>query len=145
MLTPWPFGLSPPRSTAVEATQGALIQLDCWSEYWCLSIQGDVKKESSFAVVRHYAVSLLGHGTPLSKLLSVLYKTILRPLLTCDSHNGFVFLAFSTLPVWNDFTERLVAPSPPASCLPLCQFLLSEAFLSSLRVTVTHFVLSSYE
>ena len=46
-LTIWPFG--PPSSsvpTAMEATQGALIRLECWSEYWCLPLNPN-KREAS--------------------------------------------------------------------------------------------------
>ena len=36
--------------------------------------------------------------------------------------DGFLFLALSTSLNWNACTERLVAPSPDASCPPLSQF-----------------------
>ena len=39
----------PSVSTVVEATQGALFQLECWSEYWCFSLNLS-KCEASFSV-----------------------------------------------------------------------------------------------
>ena len=40
--------------TAVEATQGALFQLERWSEYWCLPLNPS-KYEASFSVDSHQA------------------------------------------------------------------------------------------
>ena len=41
-------------SVGVEATQGALILLDCWSEYWCLPFNRS-KCKVSFSVEYHQA------------------------------------------------------------------------------------------
>ena len=49
---------SPSVPTAVEATQGALIILKRWSEYWCLPINPS-KCEASFLVDPHQANFLL--------------------------------------------------------------------------------------
>ena len=51
-LAIWSFFLSIP--TALEATQGALIQLEHWSEYWCLPLSPR-KFETSFSVNLHQA------------------------------------------------------------------------------------------
>ena len=56
MLTIGPFGPPPPVSTAVEATQGALIGQERWSEYWSLSLNLS-KCEASFSVDPHQANS----------------------------------------------------------------------------------------
>ena len=45
---------SPSVPTAVEATQGALFRLECWSEYWCLPLNPS-KCEASFSVDPHQA------------------------------------------------------------------------------------------
>ena len=45
---------SPSVPNAVEATQGALIQLKHWSEYWCLPLNPS-KCEASFSVDPHLA------------------------------------------------------------------------------------------
>ena len=45
---------SPLAPTAVEATQGALFQLERWSEYWCLLFIPS-KCEASFSVDPHQA------------------------------------------------------------------------------------------
>ena len=45
---------SPSLPTAVEATQGALFQLERWSEYWCLPLNPS-KCEASFSVGSHQA------------------------------------------------------------------------------------------
>ena len=88
-----------------------------------------------------YLCFLIG---PFKESLSLLYRAFLRPLLTL--HPDF----FPFLSVTN-FTklERLHRAASRAiySCLsssPI-SLLLPKAFLSSLRVTLTHFALSSYE
>ena len=48
---------SPSVPTAVEATQGALFQLECWSEYWCLPLNPS-KCEASFFSVDPHLVNL---------------------------------------------------------------------------------------
>ena len=54
--------------------------------------------------------------------------------------DGFLSYALPISPNWNASIERLVAPSPVASRPPL-----SHYFSPRLRVTLTHFTLSSYE
>ena len=44
---------SPSVSTAVEATQGALFRLECWSEYWCLPLNPSKCEASFFSVDPH--------------------------------------------------------------------------------------------
>ena len=46
---------SPLVPTAVEATQGALIQLKRWSEYWCFSLNPNKCEASFFSVDPHQA------------------------------------------------------------------------------------------
>ena len=40
---------------AVKATQGALIQLECWSEYWCLPLSPSKFEAFFFSVDPHQA------------------------------------------------------------------------------------------
>ena len=46
---------SPSVPTAVEATQGALFQLELWSEYWCLPLNVSKCEISFFSVDPHQA------------------------------------------------------------------------------------------
>ena len=46
---------SPLIPTAVEATQGALFQLERWSEYWCLPLNPRKFEASFFSVNPHQA------------------------------------------------------------------------------------------
>ena len=46
---------SPSVPTAVEATQGALIRLEHWSEYWCLPLNPSKCEASFFSVDPHQA------------------------------------------------------------------------------------------
>ena len=46
---------SPSIPSAVEATQGALFQLECWSEYWCLPLNLSICEASFFSVDPHQA------------------------------------------------------------------------------------------
>ena len=48
---------SPSVPTAVEATQGALFQLERWSEYWCLPLNPN-KCEASFFLVDSHQTNL---------------------------------------------------------------------------------------
>ena len=67
---------SPSVPTVVEATQGALFRLECWSEYWCLPFNPS-KCEASFSVDPHQAnlqpnILLLGsclHFNPIQLFL----------------------------------------------------------------------------
>ena len=46
---------SPSVPTAVEATQGALFRLECWSEYWCLPLNPSKCEASFLSVDPHQA------------------------------------------------------------------------------------------
>ena len=46
---------SPSVPTAVEATQGALFRLECWTEYWCLPLNPNKCEASFFSVDPHQA------------------------------------------------------------------------------------------
>ena len=67
-LTIWPFGPPPPSvPTAVEATQGALFRLKCWSEHWCLPFNPSKCEASFFSMDPHQAnlqPNLLLLGSP---------------------------------------------------------------------------------
>ena len=55
-LTIWPFGPLPSSApTSVEATQGALVRLERWSEYWCLSLNPRKCEVCFFSVDSHQA------------------------------------------------------------------------------------------
>ena len=75
-------------------------------------------RPSSSLVSRSYAVSLLPHGVPLS--LSLLFKSFISS--SFSDLNGFLFVLLPTLSSWVAFTERLVEPSPIASCPSLLHF-----------------------
>ena len=79
------------------------------------------------------------------KSLSVLYKSFLRPLLTCASPGWFPFLSatnITKLERLHRAASRAITGCLSSSPIPL---LLSEAYLPPLRVTLTHFTLLSYE
>ena len=57
-LAIWPSSPSVP--TAMEATLEILIQLECWSEYWCLPLNPS-KCEASFFLVNPYQAHLQSH------------------------------------------------------------------------------------
>ena len=46
---------SPSVPTAVEASQGALFRLECWSEYWCLPLNPSKCEALFFSVDPHHA------------------------------------------------------------------------------------------
>ena len=82
---------------------------------------------------------------PSKKSLSVLYKSYLRSLLTCASPGWFPFLSatnITKLERLHRAASRAITGCLSSSPIPL---LLSEASLPLLRVTLTHFTLSSYE
>ena len=72
---------SPSVPTAVEATQGALFQLERWSEYWCLPLNLSKYEASFFSVDPHQAnlqlnLLLLGsrlHFNPTPTFLGVTF------------------------------------------------------------------------
>ena len=77
--------------------------------------------------------------------LSVLYKAFPRPLLTYASPGWFPFLSttnFTKLERLHRAASRAITNCLSSSPIPLP---LSEASLPPLRVTLTHFTLSSYE
>ena len=82
---------------------------------------------------------------PSKESLSLLYKAFLRPLLTYASSGWFSFLSITNITK----LERLhrAASRAITGCLSpsLIPLLLSDASLPPLRVTLTHFTLSSYE
>ena len=187
---------SPSVPTAVEATQGALFRLECWSECWCFPLNPSKCEASSFSVDPHQAhlqsnLLLLGSrlrfnpipiflrvtfdrtlsfSKPVSSLkakffprlkalrcisafswgpskesLSVLYKSLLRLLLTYVSPGWFSFLSATNstkLERLHRAASRAITSCLSSSPIPL---LLSEASLASLRVTLTDFTLFSYE
>ena len=193
-LAIWPSSSSV--TTAVEATQRSLFQMERWSEYWCLPLNPSKCEASFFSVDPHQAnlqprflllnsrlrfnptptflgatfertlsfskhvsslkakffprlkalrcISASSSG-PSKKSLSLLYKALLRPLLTYASPRRFSFLSVSNITK----LERLhrAASRAITGCLssPPIPLLLSEAFLPSPRVTLIHFTLSSYE
>ena len=94
-------------------------------------------------VSRPYAVCLPPHGGPSKESFFLLYKAFLRPLLTCVSPKWFPFLSVTNITK----LKRLhrAASRAITGCLSPIPLLLFEAFLPSLRVTVTHFTLSSFE
>ena len=82
---------------------------------------------------------------PSKESLSLLHKAFLRPLLTYASPGWFPFLSVTSI----NKLERLYRATSRAisgrfSSSPTL-LLLSEASLPPLRVTLTHFNLSSYE
>ena len=82
---------------------------------------------------------------PSKKSLSVLYKCFFGPLLTYASPEWFPFLSvtnFTKLERLHRAASRAITGCLSSSPIPL---LPSEASLPSLRVTLTHFTLSSYE
>ena len=82
---------------------------------------------------------------PSKESLSLLYKSFLRSLLTYASPGWFPFLSatdFTKLERLHRAASRAITGCLSFSPIPL---LLSEASLPPLRVTLTHFTLSSYE
>ena len=77
--------------------------------------------------------------------LSVLYKAFLRPLLTYASPGWFPFLSvinITKLERLHRVASRAITGCLSSSPIPL---LFSEASVPPLRVTLTHFTISSYE
>ena len=80
---------------------------------------------------------------PSKESLSLLYKSFLRPFLTYASPGWFPFLSatnFTKLERLHRAASRAITGCLSSSPIPL---LLSEASLPPLRVTLTHFTLSS--
>ena len=83
--------------------------------------------------------------SPSKESLSVLYKSFLRPLFTYASPGWFPFLSatnFTKLERLHRAASRAITGCLSSSPIPL---LLTEASLPPLRVTLTHFTLSSYD
>ena len=81
----------------------------------------------------------------LNKSPSLLYKAFLQPLLTYAPPGWFSFLSvtnITTLERLHRAASRAITSCLSPSPIP---FLLSEAYLPPLRVTLTHFTVSSYE
>ena len=82
---------------------------------------------------------------PSKESLCVLYKSFLRPLLTYASPGWFPFLSATDLTKLKRLhlaASRAITGCLSSSSIPL---LLTEVSLPPLRVTLTHFTLSSYE
>ena len=82
---------------------------------------------------------------PSKESVSVLYKSFLRPLLTYASPEWFPFQSatnITKLERLHQAASRVITGCLSSSPIPI---LLSEASLPPLRVTLTHFTLSSYE
>ena len=82
---------------------------------------------------------------PSKESLSLLYESFLWPFITYASPGWFPFLSattFTKLERLHRATSRAITGCVSSSLIPL---LLTEAFLPPLRVTLTHFALSSYE
>ena len=82
---------------------------------------------------------------PSKEFLSLLYKSFLRSLLTYASPGWFPFLSatnFTKLERLHRAASRTITGCLSSSTIPL---LYSEASLPPLRVTLTHFILFSYE
>ena len=82
---------------------------------------------------------------PSKESLSVLYKSLLRRLLSYASPKWFPFLSvtnFAKLERLHRAASRAITGCLSSSPIPL---LLTEASLPPLRVTLTHFTLLSYE
>ena len=82
---------------------------------------------------------------PFKQSLSLLYKSFLRSLLTYASRQWFPFLSATNIPKLEHLhraASHAITGCLSSSPIPL---FLSEASLPSLRVTLTHFTLFSYE
>ena len=82
---------------------------------------------------------------PSKESLSLLYKAFLRPFLTYASPGWFPFSSvtnFTKLERFHQAASCAISSCLSSSPIPLH---LSQAFLPPLRVTLTHFALSSYE
>ena len=82
---------------------------------------------------------------PSKESLSLLYKSFLQPLLTYASPGWFPFLSVTNITKLKRFyraASRAITGCLSSSPIP---FLLSEASLPPIRVTLTHFTLSCYE
>ena len=82
---------------------------------------------------------------PSKESLCILYKSFLRPLLTYASPGWFPFLSVTNIAKLERLhraASRAITGCLSSSPIPL---LLSEASLPPLRVTLTHFTLSSFE
>ena len=82
---------------------------------------------------------------PSKESLSVRYKAYFRPLLIYTSSGCFPFLSVTNITKLERLhraASRAITGCLSSSPIPL---FLSEVFLSLLRVTLTHFTLSSYE
>ena len=100
-LSIWFFLLVP---TALEATQGALIRLERWFEYWCLPLSPS-KCEASFSANPHQAnlqlnlllFSSLLHFNPTSTFLGVIFDCTLFFSKHVSSLNAKFFAGLTAL------------------------------------------------
>ena len=141
-LSIWFFFLSVP--TALRATQGALILLERWSEYWCLPLSPR-KCEASFSVNPHFSkhvsslkanffagltalrsISASSWGPLRRPSLSLLYKVFIWPLLTYVSPEWFPFVSVTNITKLECFHQAAsCAITGCLSSFPI-PFLLSE-------------------
>ena len=94
---------------------------------------------------RPYAVSLLPHGAPLRSPSPYCIKLFFGPFLTYASPGWFPFLSATNLTKLerlHQAVSRAITGCLSTSPIP---HLFSEASLPPLRVTLTHFILLSYE
>ena len=77
--------------------------------------------------------------------LSLLYEAFLQPLLTYASHGWFPFLSATNITKLEHFHQAASCAITGCLSCSLIPLLLSEASLPPLRVTLNHFILSSYQ
>ena len=80
------------------------------------------RRPSSSRVSRAYALSLFVHGALLRSPTLFCIKLFFGPFSLMLHPDSFLFLALPTLPSWNAFTKRLVAPSSADSVLSYLAF-----------------------
>ena len=89
-----------------------------------------------------YLCFLMG---PSKESLSALYKAFLRPLLTYASPGWFPFLSATNITKLKRLHRAASCAITGCLSFSLIPLLLSEASFPPLRVTLTHFTISSYE
>ena len=101
-------------------------------------------RSSSSHMSRPYAVSLLPHGAPLRSLSLLCINLFFGPFSLMVHPDGSLSLAtnFTKLERLHQAASRAITGCFSSSRIPL---LLSEAFLPTLRVTLTDFTLLSYK
>ena len=161
VLAIWPSDSPPPRPHAdVEATLGALIRWDRWSENWCLPLNPS-KGQASFLLIDPHQGNLQAHlffnsplhfnstSTFLGLKESLQRVSFLQSLIPARSH-----LPFTRMVSISQHLQRYEIGTPLPSghsrhhWLPFvlpCSSSPSEASLPPLHLTLTHFALIIYE